>query len=88
MPVSDTFRGLCAELSRICRVAARFPIACGANAMLNLQLAPTARLWPQSVDKVKSEGFVPPSEKLLMVKIALPVFMNVTLCGALVVPWV
>src|SRR5260370_16860772 len=46
-PVSGTFRGLCAELSRICRVADRLPTACGPNAMLNAQLQPTPPLSPR-----------------------------------------
>src|SRR5713101_5336628 len=88
-PVSGTFRGLCAELSRICRVADKFATASGANTMANAQLLPTAMLWLclQSVDdKAKSEGFAPPSEKPLTVNVALPVFVKVTLWAALVVP--
>ncbi len=89
-PVIATVRGLCAELSKICKVADRFPAACGEKLMLNVQLALTGRLWPwlQVDEKLKSEGFVPASEKPLMVSAALPVFLSVTTCCALDVPTV
>lgn len=87
-PVSGTLRGLCAELSRICSVADKVPIACGSKTMLNVQLWPTARLWfcwQVVVEMPKLARFAPISEKPLMVSVALPVFMKLTVCVALFV---
>ena len=88
-PVSGTLRGLCAELSKICSDADKLPIASGTKTMLNVQVWPTAKLWfcwQLIVEMTKLVGFVPVTEKPFTVNGALPVFVKLTVCVALVVP--
>ncbi len=87
-PVSATLRGLCAELSRICSVADKLPIACGAKTMLNVQVWPTARVWfcwQVVVEMPKLAGFAPVNEKPLRISVVVPVFVKLTVCVALAV---
>jgi len=60
----------------------RLPAAVGANVTLMVQLAPTAKLVPQVSICAKS----PVATMLVIIKAAVPVSLNVTVCGALVVP--
>lgn len=58
------------------------PAAVGVNVTLMAQLAPAAKLVPQVLSCAKS----PVDTMLAMVKALEPVLLNVTVCGALVVP--
>jgi len=74
-------------------VANKNPVSTGAKEMLNVQVlpgpgaggigVPTTQVDPVVV---KSPAFVFPSEILVSVSGPLPVFVNVTVCAALVVP--
>ena len=66
--------------------ALREPFAVGLNVMLMVQLAPVANVDPQvMVLSAKSAAFVPAIEMLLIVILALPAFVRVTICAALFV---
>src|SRR5215211_7388501 len=69
-------------------VAERAPDAVGEKVIDTLQLAPAASVRPEqpSLTCVKSSGFAPRVAALLMNSDALPVFVTVMDCGALVVP--
>jgi hypothetical protein len=88
VPVIGTVCGLLAALSVSVKVAERVPEAVGENVIETLQLAPAARVRPEqpSLTCVKSSGFAPRVAALLMNSEALPVFVTVIDCGALVVP--
>ena len=68
------------------RVALREPVAVGLNVTLKVQLAPDARLVPQVVVLVKSAALVPVMLPPFSVKVPLPLFVMVTVCGVLLVP--
>jgi hypothetical protein len=58
--------------------ALRVPVAVGWNVMVRVQLPLAATELPQVFVSVKSEGFVPPREMLVMLKAALPTSVSVT----------
>lgn len=68
--------------------AVRVPVAVGLNVTLIVQFAPAARLAPQLFVWEKSPLFVPVMAipEPLKVNVALPVFVSVMFCEALVVP--
>src|SRR5437773_406151 len=86
IPLSATFCGLPAALSLMLTAAVRVPLAVGLNVTLILQLAPAANELPQVWVCAKFPALVPVIAMLLMVKIAVPVFLSVTVLAALVVP--
>jgi hypothetical protein len=89
VPVRETLCGLPAALSVTVTLAVRVPIAVGLNVTLIVQLAPAARvlgLMGQVVLCAKSPALVPVIPILLMVSAAVPLFVSVTVFGALVVP--
>ncbi len=86
VPLRATFCGLPAALSVIRSAAVRVPGAVGLNRTLILQLAPTAREVPQPVFSEKLLALVPVMAMLLIVNLAVPVFLSVTVLAALVVP--
>jgi hypothetical protein len=61
----------------------RVPVAVGENVTLIVQFAPVSTEPPQLLVWTKS----PLAARLVIVKVALPVFVSVTDCAALVVPW-
>jgi hypothetical protein len=65
--------------------ALREPFAVGLNVMLMVQLAPVAKVDPQVLVCAKSPAFVPAIEMLLIVILALPAFVRVTIRAALFV---
>jgi hypothetical protein len=60
-------------------------VALGVNVMLIAQLAPAASEVPQLLVCAKLDAFVPESEMLLIVMLAVPVLDRVTTLGLLVV---
>src|SRR5436190_23135481 len=86
VPDSVTFCGLPAALSLMLTAAVRVPLAVGLNVTLIPQLAPAANELPQVWVCAKFPALVPVIAMLLMVKIAVPVFLSVTVLAALVVP--
>ena len=78
--------GLLSTLAVMSTEALLWPFVVGLKVALMVQLAPTARLLPQVLDSLKSCGSEPPNKILLMVKVAVPVFVMVTVWGALVMP--
>ena len=85
VPVRATVCGLPEALSVMKSEAVREPIALGLNVMLKVQLSPTARVAPQVVVRVKSAALVPVTLVLLMVILAVPVLVSVTVLALLVV---
>ena len=83
-PVPDKFTicGLPLPLSAIVSVPVRLPVAVGENVTLIAQLAPTTKLLPQVLVSTKS----PLAVTLATAMSEAPVFVNVTDCGALVLP--
>jgi hypothetical protein len=78
-PESATVWGLGLALSLKLRVAVRVPLTVGAKMMFAVQLAETARLDPHVLELIrKSCGFVPLNVMLLIVRVAVPLFVNVT----------
>ena len=67
-------------------MAVRVPLALGANRTLMVQFPPDAREEPQVLVCVKSAELVPVNEMELMLRLAGPTFVNVTVLAALVVP--
>src|SRR5436190_20599958 len=86
IPLSVTFCGLPAALSLMLTAAVRVPLAVGLNVTLIPQLAPAANELPQVWVCAKFPALVPVIAMLLMVKIAVPVFLSVTVLAAHVVP--
>jgi hypothetical protein len=76
--------GLPVTLSLIEMEAVRVFMAVGWNVMLMVQFAPAATELPQVFVWLKSDGFVPATEMLLMVSVAVPVLVKVTVFGLVV----
>jgi len=89
VPVSGTLCGLPPALSLMLRVAVRAPLAAGVKLTLMVQLAVAARvlgLSGQVFDCAKSAAFTPFTTMPLIVSAAVPLFVSVIDCAALVVP--
>jgi hypothetical protein len=76
--------GLPGALSLIVTDPVLGPVAVGAKATEIVQLAPAARLLPQLVFRRKVLGAI--EIGALNVSVAVPLFVSVTVCGALVLP--
>src|SRR5690348_840429 len=88
VPLSDTCCGLLAALSVKLRLALLVPTACGANRTATVQLAliatvppPTGQVPPAAI--AKSAAFVPVTAIPVTLNAELPLFVSVTLSGAL-----
>ena len=79
--------GLPDALSVTDREAFRTPVAVGLNVMLMVQLAPAATLEPQVLVSAKSPLFAPvmPMPEPMMVNVAVPVLVSVSVWAVLVV---
>lgn len=86
VPIKLIDWGLPLALSTILTLALRVPVVVGVNFTLIEQLPPAARLLPQVYVFEKSPGFVPVRPMLVMLRLPVPVLVNVTLCAALVAP--
>ena len=73
-------------MSEMLTVAVRVPAAVGLNVRLIVQLPPAATELPQVFVSAKSPVLTPAMLMLVMLKLALPVLLRVTLCAGLVVP--
>jgi hypothetical protein len=73
-------------LSAINTDAVRVPIAFGWKVTLIVQFAPAANELPQVLLSLKSDGFVPLREILLMLNDALPRLVSVTVFAVVVCP--
>src|SRR2546428_1840458 len=89
VPVSDTDCGLPAASSVMVTVAVRALAAVGVNVRLTRQLAPATTVAPfvQVVPAAmaKSPGFKPARTMLVMLRVAVPLLVRVTVCTGLVV---
>ena len=86
VPLRATVRGMPAE-SVIVSVAVRVPAAEGVNVTAMLQVADGAKLAPQVLPEIaKSPAFVPEIEILFTFNATVPAFVNVRVCGELIVP--
>jgi len=88
VPETATVCGLPAAPSVIVMAAERLPVAEGVKVTLIVQLAPAATLNPQVLVWAKLLALVPDTVMLVMLKSAVPVFVSVTVCAALLVPTV
>ena len=86
VPVRVTDCGLPVALSVILIEAERLPLAAGVNVTLIAQLPFAASEVPQALICAKSPLFVPVTDMLVRVKLALPVLVKVTDCEALATP--
>ena len=86
VPVSFTVWGLLEALSVIEREALLEPVAAGVKVTLIVQLAPAATLLPQVWVCAKSPGLDPVKLKPVILSVAVPLLVRVTVFGALVVP--
>ena len=85
VPESAALSGLEEALVKNVSDADLAPNADGVNVTLTVQLSPAARLAPQVFTEIaKSPAFAPLSEMLVIVTVAGPVFVRVTLCALLV----
>ena len=85
VPESSRVCGLSKASSVNVTVALRTPLAEGVNVAVIVQLALTASVAPQVDVSPKSAAFAPPRRIEVMFNVALPLFFNVTICGADVV---
>src|SRR3989442_808800 len=89
VPVSDTDCGLLAASSEMVTVAARGPVAVGVNVRLIGRAAcrdsVAILVEVVSVAKAKSPGFEPARAMLVMLRVAVPLLVRVTVCAGLVV---
>jgi hypothetical protein len=87
LPERLTVWGLLAALSVKFSEALRFPVAEGVNVTLTVQVLLGVTAAPVQVSALlaKSLAFVPPIVTLEKVRLAVPVLVTVTVCGALVV---
>jgi hypothetical protein len=83
VPLRVTFCGLPPALSLTLKVPALAPDAAGSKNTPIAQLAPAATVFPQALSEPKSAGLV---VTLLMLSVAVPVLVSVTVCGRLDVP--
>jgi len=86
VPLRVTVWGEPAALSATLRVAAKVAADVGANVTDMAQFAPAARVVPQVLLWLKLAAPLPVSEMPEMASAALPVFVSVADCDALVVP--
>ena len=82
-PERVTVCGLSEALSVMLRVPVRVPLVAGSKKTPIEQLEPTARLLPHELSCPKSAGVVVTAE---MLRGAVPLFINVTVCGRPLVP--
>lgn len=82
VPVSGTDCGLPLALSVIETAPLKLPLLCGVKVTLIMQLAPPVSEAGQLLVCAKGKLVA----MLLMLRLAPPVFANVTVCAALVVP--
>jgi len=86
VPVRETVWGLPGALSVIESEAVSVPWAVGLNVTLMVHVAPAATLEPQVLVSEKSDALLPLRLTLVMVSVAAPVLVRVTVCEALDVP--
>ncbi len=90
VPLSGTSCGLPTALSLNLRFEVRVPAALGRKLTLTVQELPGANPAPPIgqfwLATMKLLAFPPLAEMLLMIRGAVPLFVIVTVCGALVVP--
>lgn len=85
VPESATVCGLPGASSLMLMLAVRVPAAVGVKVTLIVQLPEAATVAPQVVVRAKSPALVPLTATPLMLRVALPVLVSVTVCAALVV---
>src|SRR3989441_1133639 len=92
VPASDTDCGLPGASSVMVTVAVRAPVAAGVNVTVKAQLAdaatgPPARGHGATPEPAtaKSPGFEPARAMLVMLRVAVPLLVRVTVCAGLVV---
>ena len=86
VPLSVTLCGLPAALWEMLMFADRLPLALGVNVALIVHVAFTASEVPHVLVNEKSLAFAPHGTMLEIVKGAVPEFLMVTDCGALLEP--
>jgi len=84
VPLRETICGLPAALSLMDTSPVRVPVAVGVKVTLMVQLAAAATLPPHVLLAAKS----PLATMLEIARGPVPLFVSITICGALVVPTV
>jgi hypothetical protein len=82
-PASGILCGLPLAFELTLTVAVRLPVPVGRNVTVITQLPPPLMPVPQLSLRTKSPAFAPPSVMLVMVRVAPPGLLRVTLCPAL-----
>ena len=85
VPERLTVWGLPLALSAMLSAAVRVPPAAGVNHTAIVQLAPAATELPQVSTSAKSLALVPEVARLVILKVAVPVLVRVTVCDELVI---
>jgi hypothetical protein len=88
LPERLTVCGLLAALSVKFSEALRFPVADGVNVTLTVQALLGVTVAPEQVSALLAKllAYVPPIATVEKVRLAVPVLVTVTVCGALVAP--
>ena len=87
VPESGALFGLVEEFVVKVSAAARAPDAEGVNLTPTAQFNPTPSVPPQALEEIaKSAAFAPVKVMLVIVKVAEPVFVSVTVCELVVTP--
>jgi hypothetical protein len=88
VPMSCTDCGELGASSVRMMLARRCPAPSGENVTLMVQVAFSATVPLHPLVSVKSPGFAPLSSTDAMFSVALPELVRMTVCAALVAPWV
>ena len=83
MPVTDTVFAAAPPPVVTAKIAVAAHVAVGAKTRLMEQLVPTATDDPQVDASENTVEFVPVSAMLVIGNVSVPVFVTVTVCGAL-----
>ena len=86
LPLSATVCAMPKEESLMLMAAVSAPTTDGVKVIVDLQLAPTARVLPHNVVSAKSAAFAPVTLTLICVTGAVEVFLIVSVCDVLVEP--
>ena len=86
VPESATVWGLPVALSEMLSSPVRVPLADGVKVRPIVQLAPAATAAPQLLAWEKSLALAPEIATVVIVSVALPEFVKVTICAALTIP--
>ena len=85
VPLRETLCGESLALSTKVIAALNGPVVAGVKVPLSVQLDPAVKVVPQVLGNEKDDAFVPVTVMLVMSSVAVPVLVNLTVMGELVV---